>query len=126
MILIIGGAYQGKLEYAKENYNITDGDIYTCIEGSTSPDLTRKVIRGFHQLVLEQVKDNVDTNEFISRNLNLLKDKIIICDDISCGVVPVDAELRNLREVLGRALACLAGNADEVIRVYCGLGTRLK
>ena len=30
MILIIGGAYQGKLEYAKSQYQVTDAEIFTC------------------------------------------------------------------------------------------------
>ena len=30
MILIIGGAYQGKLEYAKNEYLLTDGDVFFC------------------------------------------------------------------------------------------------
>ena len=30
MILIIGGAYQGKLDFAKEAFGITDADIYAC------------------------------------------------------------------------------------------------
>ena len=30
MILIIGGAYQGKLDYAKEAFGITDGDVHIC------------------------------------------------------------------------------------------------
>jgi hypothetical protein len=30
MQLIIGGAYQGKLEYAKKTYNLKDEDIFEC------------------------------------------------------------------------------------------------
>ena len=33
MILIIGGAYQGKLDYAKDTFGIVDADVYTCSEG---------------------------------------------------------------------------------------------
>ena len=32
MILIIGGAYQGKLDFAKETFGITDADVYSCGE----------------------------------------------------------------------------------------------
>ena len=32
MDLIIGGAYQGKLTYAREKYGLKDKDIYTCTE----------------------------------------------------------------------------------------------
>ena len=30
MVLIIGGAYQGKTAYAKQTYGIQDTDIFTC------------------------------------------------------------------------------------------------
>ena len=30
MILIIGGAYQGKLEYVKERFAIKEEDIFSC------------------------------------------------------------------------------------------------
>ena len=32
MILIIGGAYQGKLDFAKETFGITDADVHICSE----------------------------------------------------------------------------------------------
>jgi adenosyl cobinamide kinase/adenosyl cobinamide phosphate guanylyltransferase len=55
-----------------------------------------------------------------------LNDKVIISDDISSGVVPVDREMRQWREALGRSLAMLAEQADEVIRVFCGIASRIK
>jgi hypothetical protein len=30
MILIIGGAYQGKLDFAKEAFGRIDSDVHTC------------------------------------------------------------------------------------------------
>ena len=33
MILIIGGAYQGKLDFAKEAFGITAADVFTCTSG---------------------------------------------------------------------------------------------
>ena len=33
MILIIGGAYQGKLDFAKDRFGITDADVHTCYTG---------------------------------------------------------------------------------------------
>ena len=33
MILIIGGAYQGKLDFAKEAFGVTDGDVCCCDAG---------------------------------------------------------------------------------------------
>ena len=33
MILIVGGAYQGKLDFAKETFGITDSDVHICDTG---------------------------------------------------------------------------------------------
>ncbi len=41
MILIFGGAYQGKLEYAKEHWNFSDDDVFFCEENLTI-DLSKK------------------------------------------------------------------------------------
>lgn len=54
------------------------------------------------------------------------KDSIIICTDISCGVVPVDDELRRWREETGFMLNYLSQNADSVTRIFFGLEQRLK
>ena len=32
MILIFGGAYQGKLDFAKEKFNISDEEVFECTE----------------------------------------------------------------------------------------------
>ncbi len=104
MKLIIGGAYQGKREYALERFPGMD------------------IVCDFHLKVLNMVKNGENP-------LNLLddcRDKVIICDDIFCGVVPVDELARKWREELGRFLTVAARESDEVVRVFCGLGTRLK
>ena len=41
MILIFGGAYQGKLEYAKKHWNFSDDDVFFCEENLTI-DLSKK------------------------------------------------------------------------------------
>ena len=33
MILIFGGAYQGKLDFAKKKFGVTDRQVFTCTEG---------------------------------------------------------------------------------------------
>jgi adenosyl cobinamide kinase/adenosyl cobinamide phosphate guanylyltransferase len=62
----------------------------------------------------------------MNENRIFLKPKIIICNDISCGVVPIDSEIRLWRESVGRILTILSKHADEVVRLFCGLGTKIK
>ena len=42
MLFIIGGAYQGKLDFAKEAFGITDADVHTC--GSEDIDFSKRCI----------------------------------------------------------------------------------
>ena len=55
-----------------------------------------------------------------------LSDKILLCEDISCGVVPIDPEQRAWREAVGRMNAMLAARAERVTRIFCGLPMELK
>ena len=56
MILIIGGAYQGKLDYAKAEYGLTDDDVFTCEEGSTAIGFDEKIVDHFERYVLALIK----------------------------------------------------------------------
>ena len=56
----------------------------------------------------------------------LRADAVVICTDVSCGVVPMDRVQRLWREEVGRTVCALARRADSVPRVFCGLPLRLK
>ncbi len=51
---------------------------------------------------------------------------IIISDEIGNGIVPVEAFEREYRERTGRILIQLAQKAEEVERVICGIGQKIK
>ena len=125
MILVFGGAYQGKLDYVRENYG-RDKTVFQCTDSTTAIDFSCDIIYALHWFVLAQLRNGMNTSEDCAKNAALWESKIIICDDISCGVVPMDQEMRLWRETTGRVLNNLAQMSDEVVRVFCGLGTRLK
>ena len=124
MILIIGGAYQGKLDYAIENY--PGKTIYQCDPENPEIDITAEIINSFHLTVLAQTRAGTDMLGYFQKKLPELKGKILICDDISCGIVPIEQETRMWRENAGRVMTLLSKNADEVIRVFCGIGSKIK
>jgi len=124
MTLVIGGAYQGKLDYVLENY--PGRSIFTCDVETPDIDLSSDIIYGLHLAVLSQVRAGTDSMADLMKILPMLKDKILISDDIFCGVVPIDFETRQWREVLGKCLNMLSKSADEVIRVFCGIGSHIK
>ena len=51
---------------------------------------------------------------------------VILCDEVGCGVVPVDPAERAWREETGRLCCELAQKADRVERIFCGLSMVLK
>lgn len=122
MELIIGGAYQGKRAYAKAAFGLTDGDFFTCADAS--PETSRRCVEHLERYTLACVRAGLDPAEVT--NLDALADKIVICDDISCGVVPIDPIERAWREQTGRLLTKLSGRASRVVRVFCGLPLELK
>ena len=126
MILIFGGAYQGKLDYALGTYNLTAKDVYHCDIETMVINFDRKVIYNLERFILACIKEDVSAKECLEDNIEKLRDKIIICDDISQGVVPMDKTERAWREMTGRCMTYLGQEADEVIRVFCGIASKVK
>lgn len=126
MIFIIGGSYQGKREYAQEKFGLTAEDVFVCTEETTEIDFSKRIIANIERFALGCVKCGKEPKEYWENHLTGLKDAILISDDVSCGVVPIDPIIRAWREATGRANNYLAREADQVIRVFCGLGQVIK
>ena len=125
MILVFGGSYQGKLEFAKETFGITENDVFTCTVDSEI-DWSKKVLYNLDQSFLRHVREGKESREVLKDHLDQLKDKILIVNDISQGIVPMERENRDWREMTGRAMLYISKEADEVYRVFCGLGSKIK
>ena len=124
MILIIGGAFQGKKEYVLKNYNMSEDDVFSVSDENINPD--KSIIDNFHIWVYSTVKKGDMPVDKINDMLKSLSDKIIISDEIGNGIVPTDKTERLYREQNGKVMQILARKADSVIRVYCGIGEVLK
>ena len=125
MKLIIGGAYHGKLDYVREHAHPAVS-VYQCTETEGQIDFSKDIINSLHLAVLAQRRNDINPLVYFEGNLERLKSKTIICDDISCGVVPIDKEMRLWRETVGRVLVLLSTHAEEIIRIFYGLGTKIK
>jgi len=121
MILIFGGAYQGKLGYAKKEYG---GEVFEC--ENSDIDFSAQIIHHLEKFILSCVHEGLDPKKILEKNADKLTDKIIISDDISSGVVPAQPELREWREQTGKVLVWLSEMSDEVIRIFCGLPQKIK
>ena len=120
MELIIGGACQGKKEYAISHFGLKDSEIFTCTENG-EPDLSARCIDHLERYLRRcaaEDREPVAPEAF-------RKDAILICEDITCGIVPINALNRKWRELTGRYLQRLAGAGADVTRVFCGFVQKL-
>ena len=120
MILIIGGAYQGKLDFAKETFGITDADVYAC--HSDEIDVGKKCICKIEEFTVR----HPNPVAYFRAHRQDWQDSILILQDIFCGVVPMGAENRRWRQNTGRLAQYLSAEAAQVSRIFCGLEQRLK
>jgi len=126
MVLIFGGAYQGKLDYTLERFGISKDDVHFC--NDTDIHMPKGIIAVYEidKWILALIKENADVPESVKQFIAENTDAIVICNDISGGIVPIDATFRKWREAVGRAMGQLAQNSDEVVRMFCGIPTTLK
>lgn len=111
MKLVIGGRGAGKREFVKSTYGYSDCDI------------SSDILCDCDVLYNLQNAENLSTPETFEK---LLKFKIIICDEVGCGIVPMEELARVRREEIGKICTMLACKADAVVRVYCGIATAIK
>lgn len=126
MILITGGSFQGKVDFARRRFDLTDADIQFCDEDTAAIDATRRCAAHIECFALNRVRAGVEPLDVLGLGERRLDGMILIATDVSGGVVPVDATLRAWREACGRMNIALAARADEVWRLYCGLPQQLK
>ena len=107
MILVTGGAYAGKTDFAREHFTGMKMEVR------------------YHEKVRRHLEDGTDPLEAAAA-LAAGKDVVVLLDEVGCGIVPMEASERAYREAVGRTGCFLAGQADEVWRVVLGIGTRIK
>ena len=122
--IIIGGAFQGKTRYAKQNnpeVELMGGadcpldEIESCMAINEFHSFTRRW--------LSEGRTKEELLKILEKNENL---QLLISDEIGYGLVPVDDLEREYREFHGRVMTELAEKADCVERVVCGIPQRIK
>ncbi len=125
MNLIIGGAFQGKTDYARARFSLKNEDIFSCTT-ENAPDLSKKCVKHLEEFALYTLRRGEEPRAVLEACRETWADSVLILNDISCGVVPMEAETRAWREACGRMAAYLAGEADTVTRLFCGIPQVLK
>ena len=119
MTLIIGGRGQGKLAYVRTKYGVAEEEIGIGL-GET------RVIYGLQETIRALLAEGEHPQAAVLAHADAHPETIYLCDEVGCGVVPAAPEQRAWREAVGRCCTALAGRADRVERIFCGLPLVLK
>lgn len=124
MIMITGGAYQGKRQYAAEKLNITQ--MLDGAECDISSVTKTVCIYNYHMLVKRLMKQGIEPIAFTQRFCTENPDSAVIINEIGCGIIPMEKEDREWRENVGRCGRIIAEHSHSVIRMVCGIPTAIK
>ena len=116
MMLIVGGAGQGKLSFALRRSGLDASQV------TEDPRAGKPIVTG----LADWMRGEADPLPVLEALILERPDVILLCDEVGCGVVPMDPEDRAWRERVGRTCCALAERADCVIRLYCGIPSILK
>ena len=103
-VLFIGGAHQGK----------------TALANALYPALP--LVENLHVRVREELTAGHDPMAL----LDTMRGCAITCDEVGCGVIPIDRADEAYREAVGRLCCAIAAEADAVIRVIAGIPQYIK
>ena len=126
MKLIIGGSHQGKKAYASTAYHLPSeawADGQTC---SLEAVFTMPAIHNFHLYLRRCLADGENLSALPGEIMMKNPHVVIVTDEVGYGIVPMEREERIWREACGRVCTALAAEAEQVVRVCCGIGQKLK
>lgn len=126
MELVIGGTGQGKKAYVLQRLNGTAMQVWDGELPEENEMDQMIVIDHLHLWVRKRLEAHGEPEKELEAWLASHKNTVLISDEVGNGIVPVDAFERAYRERTGRILVSLAGRAEQVVRVFCGIGQRLK
>ena len=136
MILVIGGAYNGKTDFIKNKFGLSNED-FTAFDEVTNENIQEiKAVKELNKYIYNYLEalikenENCCDEELFRKNivelLNKNDDIIIELREVGAGIVPIDKVQRIYREMLGRISCEIAQKADEVYRIVCGIAIKLK
>ena len=133
MVLITGGKYQGKREFAVNILKIPQEKIIDdlnekVMERVRAENMSGELIESVRaesvsEELIESVRAESTPEELIE---GIPEDSAVIIDETGCGIIPVDPVERKYREKMGRIGILLSERAESVYRVAAGLGIKLK
>lgn len=122
MMLMVGGMSQGKLPYALEKTGFGRGDVAEDFSAACG----KPIFYGLHSAVRRAMERGDDPAALMRRVMDANPGVLVICDEVGCGVVPIDPFEREWRDQVGRICCDIAKKSVRVERIICGLPQLLK
>lgn len=125
MRVFIGGAHNGKRDYVRNLLKDEERTIQWFDGVLPNFENEEVVVAGLEKWLAQC---GLNEEEAIQRVMNAVTNRkvILILTDIGRGIVPIDAEQRDLRDVCGRLYQKLIGEAEEVTQIWYGIAHQLK
>lgn len=126
MILVIGGASQGKTEYAVRQLGLQPAEMADGASCSIDELGRFRGVDRFHLLVKRLLSEGQDVSSLADQLWEINPELVVIVNELGCGIVPMDPADRLWREKTGRVCCELTQKAEKVYRVFCGIGAKIK
>lgn len=142
MHLITGGAFNGKKQWVKQQYNLESGNHFwhSFYKSRTWDGWTEDIVvlEGIERFVRYLIEDKEDADQARKKWQELLgkwleweqlddsHQLVLIGTDITKGIVPANAFDRMLRDAAGWCFQDAAAAADKVEQVWYGIPQTIK
>lgn len=124
MIMVTGGAAQGKLKFVTENFR--PKEIINGADCVLSVPKKAECVINYHELIKRLMLENADTAAFTKKFCAENQNAVIIMNEVGSGIIPMEKSERQWRENVGKCGCIIAERADTVIRITCGIPTVIK
>lgn len=126
MKLVIGGAWQGKIDAACNYFKIEKTQLIDGRDCPMESIYDADGIHHFHEYVKRMLMQQISTEGFLDRLCEKNPNLLIISNEIGYGLVPMEPFEREWREQTGRICCEAAQKSDQVLRVTAGIVNLIK
>ena len=124
MEMIVGGAWQGKTDYARRQH--PEVSFLEGAEVRTELLWQAEGILNFQDYIRKALQAGKDLSDLPRILLEKNPDLILTVQEVGSGLVPMDPFERRYRESVGRICTALAAGSSKVVRIVAGLPVLLK
>ena len=112
----------GKRAYAMKTHD----KIKTICDLANEDLKESDMIINLHSGVRNLMRHDIEPVNYFIEHLDIIRNSVLIGDDINCGVIPIEKFERQWRDATGILYQELALKSDTVTYIWSGLPLKLK